>query len=60
MVAKGDFKKATVEYTDVQITEKNYDSKTKTLTLNVDCVRKTESEYVELNFNPSSSSDMQK
>lgn len=48
------------EYTDIQITEKNYDSETETLTLTVDCVRKTGSEYVELNFNPSSSSDKQK
>ena len=47
------------EYTDIQITEKNYDPETETLTLNVDCVRKTESEYVELNFNPSSFSDKQ-
>ena len=47
------------EYTDVQITEKTYNPETETLTLNIDCVRKTESEYVELNFNPSSFSDMQ-
>lgn len=41
-----------VEYTDIRITERNYDPKTETLTLDVDCVRKTESEYVELVFNP--------
>lgn len=49
-----------IEYTDIQITEKSYDPETKTLTLNIDCVKKTESECVELNFNLSSSSDMQK
>ena len=48
------------EYTHVQITEENCDPETETLTLNVDCVKKTESEYVELNFNPSSFSDKQK
>ena len=48
------------EYTDIQITEKSYDPETEELTLTVDCVKKTESEYVELNFNPSSFSDMQK
>ena len=48
------------KYTDIQITEESYDPETKTLTLSVDCVKKTESEYVELNFNPSSFSDKQK
>ena len=48
------------KYTDIQITEKNYDPETETLTLNIDCVRKTESEYIELNFNLSSFSDKQK
>ena len=48
------------KYTNVQITEENYDPETETLTLNVDCVKKTESEYVELIFNLSSSSDKQK
>ena len=47
-------------YTDIQITEKSYDPETKTLTLDVDCTKITESEYVELNFNPSSFSDKQK
>ena len=42
----------TVEYTDVRITERNYDPKTKTLTLDVDYIRNMESEYVELAFNP--------
>jgi hypothetical protein len=44
--------KGTVEYTDVRITEKSYDPETETLILNVNCIRKVESEHVELTFNP--------
>jgi hypothetical protein len=48
------------KYADIQITKKSYDPETETLTLNVDCIEESESEYIELNFNLSSFSDMQK